>query len=87
MTEKELGNRLRMYRTARRMTQVDLAKPLNMTRQTVSTYETGSRIPDIYTLWAMADIYNITIDELIGRRTGTISRGSVFLFASLCFIK
>lgn len=69
MTENKLGNRLKMYRTARRMTQIDLAEPLNMTRQTVSTYETGSRTPDIYTLWAMADIYNISIDELIGRRT------------------
>lgn len=69
MTENRLGSRLKMYRTARQMTQVDLAVPLNMTRQTVSTYETGARIPDIFTLWAIADIYNVSIDELIGRET------------------
>lgn len=70
MTENRLGNRLKRFRTARKMTQFDLAKPLNMSRQTVSTYETGSRVPDIYTLWAMADLYEISIDELIGRDTG-----------------
>ena len=70
MTENKLGNRLKQHRTARKMTQIDLAKPLNMSRQTVSTYETGSRIPDIYTLWTIADIYEISIDELIGRDTG-----------------
>ncbi|MBU3878035.1 helix-turn-helix domain-containing protein [Faecalicatena sp. AGMB00832] len=70
MTENRLGNRLKRFRTACNMTQFDLAKPLNMSRQTVSTYETGSRVPDIYTLWAMADLYEISIDELIGRDTG-----------------
>lgn len=70
MTDNKLGNRLKMYRHARNMTQLDLARPLNMSRQTVSTYETGSRIPDIYTLWAIADIYDVSIDELIGRDTG-----------------
>ncbi len=70
MTENRIGNRLKMYRTARHMTQFDLAAPLNMSRQTVSTYETGTRVPDIYTLWAIADLYDVSIDELIGRNTG-----------------
>lgn len=68
MGEKKIGNRLKMYRIAHNMTQLDLAVPLNMSRQTVSTYETGVRVPDIYTLWAIADLFQISVDELIGRK-------------------
>lgn len=68
MGEKKIGNRLKMYRIAHNMTQLDLAVPLNMSRQTVSTYETGVRVADIYTLWAIADLYHISVDELIGRK-------------------
>lgn len=71
MKENRLGKRLKMYRNALNMTQSDLSIPLNMSRQTVSTYETGARIPDIYTLWAMADIFEVSMDDLIGRNSNT----------------
>ena len=69
MSEKDIGARMKMYRIAHNMTQLDLAAPLSISRQTLSTYETGVRIPDIYTLWAMADIFQISVDELIGRKS------------------
>lgn len=69
MNEKGLGNRLKMYRISLHMTQSELSVPLNMSRQTVSTYETGVRVPDIFTLCTMADIFKVSVDELIGRDT------------------
>lgn len=71
MKENKLGKRLKMYRITLNMTQSDLSVPLNMSRQTVSTYETGVRVPDIYTLWTMADIFKVSMDELIGRESHT----------------
>ncbi|MDY6210182.1 MAG: helix-turn-helix transcriptional regulator, partial [Eubacteriales bacterium] len=33
----------------------------------VSNYENGISTPDIYTLVKLADIFDITLDELVGR--------------------
>lgn len=49
------------------MTQTDLAEKLHITRQALSSYERGNIEPNIGTLCKLADIFNITIDELVGR--------------------
>lgn len=64
----KLGKKLRHYRELNKMTQIDLGKKLFVNRQTISTYETGKRIPCIFTLWKIADILGISVDELIGRK-------------------
>ncbi|MBR7162274.1 MAG: helix-turn-helix domain-containing protein [Clostridia bacterium] len=48
------------------MTQSELADKLNLTRQAVSRYEKGDSFPDISILVRIAEIFNISIDELIG---------------------
>jgi len=48
------------------MTQSDLAEKLNLTRQAISRYELGDSFPDISILIQIAEIFEITIDELIG---------------------
>ena len=40
---KELGQRIRAERTARKMTQEELAEKIDVSRQTLSKYETGER--------------------------------------------
>lgn len=47
------------------MTQSELAARLHLTRQAVSRYEQGNTFPDVSTLVMLADIFNITLDELI----------------------
>ena len=47
------------------MTQCELAQKLNITRQSISKYETGESFPDITIIIKLADIFNITIDDLI----------------------
>jgi len=47
------------------LTQAELAEKLNLTRQSISKYETGECFPDISILIQLADIFGVTIDELV----------------------
>ena len=49
------------------MTQKDLAGLLNISRQAYSNYETGKRTPDLDLLIKIAQIYGITLDQLINQ--------------------
>ena len=70
MMSNTVGNNIRKLRKKHGMSQKDLAAQLNIRRQTVSAYEREVSIPDIYTLIRVADIFDITLDELAGRDTG-----------------
>ncbi len=67
-----LGDRLRALRMRHRWTQEDLAKKLNVAVSTVSGYESGNRKPDIETLLRVAEIFNISLDHLLDRKTEQI---------------
>lgn len=43
-----------------------MAKKLYLKRQTLSNYEIGKRVPDIYELVKIADLFDISLDELVG---------------------
>ncbi len=53
------------------MTQSELADKLNLTRQAISRYEKGDSFPDISILVKIAEIFNLSIDELIGAGSPT----------------
>ena len=67
MDNNTIGRNLRRLRKTNRLTQEQLAKKLNITRQTLSNHETGKRLPDIYGLITVADIFGVSVDEIIGR--------------------
>ena len=67
MMKNALGNRIRMWRTAYSMTQGELAAQLGGKKSLVSNYENGYSVPDIFTLIRLADIFDVTLDELVGR--------------------
>lgn len=67
MDNNTIGRNLRRLRKTNRLTQEQLAKKLNITRKTLSNYETGKRLPDIYGLITVADIFGVSVDEIIGR--------------------
>lgn len=60
-------NNLKLLRNRKGMLQEDVAKYLGLTRPAYSHYETGKRIPDAEMLEKLADLYQVTIDELMGR--------------------
>lgn len=48
-------------------TQEEVAKDLNLSQQTYSNYENGTRLPNIDIIIDIANYYNISIDILVGR--------------------
>ena len=63
----ELKDCLKTMRTERAITQEQLAKKLNISLKTVSHWETGYTEPSISQLIAIADLYSVSLDELVGR--------------------
>lgn len=63
----KLSENIKFYRTAMKLTQEQLANLLNGKKSLVSNYENGYSTPDIYTLIKLADIFQVTLDELVGR--------------------
>lgn len=55
-------------RKARNMTQMELADRLNISFQAVSNWERGQTMPDIAKLGELAEIFGVTIDELLGNK-------------------
>lgn len=67
------GMRLGRIRKENNYTQETIANKLNVTAQAVSKWENDITSPDIDTLIKLADIFNITIDELVGRTSNAIA--------------
>lgn len=62
-----LGVRLRQLRTAKGLSQIDLAKRLQIANSTLSLYESNDRFPDKEMLNRIADFFNVSVDYLLGR--------------------
>ena len=62
----EFKDRIKELRTMMDLSQDDLARKLDVTKQTVSQYERGIRRPDMDSAIALADIFNVSIDYLYG---------------------
>ena len=65
--KETFGQRFLKLRKARNLTQEDIAKKLNISAQAVSKWENDVSSPDISLLSDIASIFNITIDELLGK--------------------
>lgn len=60
-----IGNNIKEYRELNKMTQKDIAEILEVEPGTISKYELGMIEPNIESLKRLAEIFNITVDELI----------------------
>lgn len=58
---------LKMLRENRSYTQQRLADALHVTKNSISHYERGISMPDLGTLCAIADIFDVSLDYLLGR--------------------
>ena len=64
-----LPENLKKYRLLKNLTQADVAGYLGITSQSVSKWERGESYPDITFLPALANIFETSIDLLIGMDT------------------
>lgn len=65
MNTKIISKYLQLLRKKHDFTQDDLAKKLNVSRQAVSKWETGSTIPDLEVLLKLSKLYGLTINEIV----------------------
>ena len=61
----KFSEEIKRLRKEHHYTQDELAKKLHVTRQAVSNWENEKNLPDIETVIAIAQIFNISLDELI----------------------
>lgn len=60
-----LGNNLFKARKKVGLSQEEVSEKLEVSRQTISKWETNEIVPDIYQAKKLAKIYNLSLDELI----------------------
>ena len=61
----KFGKALSTLRKKADMTQNEVADRLNLSRQAISKYERGESFPDISVLVLIADLFQVTLDQLI----------------------
>lgn len=67
----ETANRLLQYRKEHRLSQEELAAKIGVSRQAVSKWERAEASPDTDNLILLAQIYGVTLDELLtGKKNG-----------------
>ncbi|MFD1849728.1 helix-turn-helix domain-containing protein [Oceanobacillus bengalensis] len=59
-----IGMNIRVLRKKYKLSQEVLAERVNVSRQTVAKWESGEALPDIYKCQLLADIFQITLDQL-----------------------
>lgn len=69
--------RIKEFREELRLTQSELAEKINNVQRNVSNWENGANEPDCQTLIKLADIFDISLDELFGRETVALERQSI----------
>ncbi|MDD7184439.1 MAG: helix-turn-helix domain-containing protein [Oscillospiraceae bacterium] len=63
-----LNDNIKKFRKIKKLTQEQIAEKLNVSRQTVSKWESGETIPDIYNCCELAKLYEITVDDLLNEQ-------------------
>lgn len=73
-----IGENIKKLRKAKGLTQEELAETLNVTFQAVSKWENGGS-PDLEMLPAIANVFGVTIDELMGFKLNAYTNRERFI--------
>lgn len=60
-----LGEKIAKLRTEHHLSQGDLAEKMDVSRQSISKWETGNSIPNLYKLVALSELFNVSLDTLL----------------------
>lgn len=79
----KIAKNIKKLRTAKGMTQEELAAEIHVTRQTVSSWETNRTQPDLEILVTLAKVFDAQVEELIyGKRRNTAEEKEKLLFGN-----
>ena len=70
----KFGDNLKSIRKSKKMSQEDLAEKVNVSRQSVSKWETGETLPDVLLLKPLADELQISVDELLTQQKPEVEK-------------
>lgn len=62
-----ISTRIRELRKQAKLSQEMMAEKIGVSRQAITKWETGLGVPDIENLVAIADLFKLSLDELMGR--------------------
>ena len=62
---RDIGKNIKSLREEKKLSQVQLAEKLFVTRQTISNYEIGRSCPDLEMLTRIADVLDVDISMII----------------------
>jgi len=65
MDQIKKGDMIKELRKEKQMTQEQLAEQFNVSRRTVSRWETGNNLPDIDILIEISDYFDVDLRELL----------------------
>lgn len=60
-----LAEKIAALRGEQKLSQGDLAEKLDVSRQSVSKWETGQAVPELDKIIRLADLFGVTVDELV----------------------
>ena len=98
---RKIAKNLTYYRKEAGLTQAELAEKINYSDKSVSKWESGNGVPDVYILLQLAELFHVTLNDLVGeetplqtkRKTGglhllitLLSSGIVWLVATCLFV-
>ena len=63
--KKSLGEVIKNYRTKNKMTQEFVAEAVGVSRQSVSKWEQGITDPSTSNLFALAKLFNVSVEEIL----------------------
>ena len=72
---QKIAKNLIHYRKAAGLTQAEVAEKINYSDKSVSKWESGNGVPDVYTLVQLADLYGITLNEFVGEEAKALPTG------------
>ena len=74
---RKIADNLIRFRKAAGYTQAELAEKINYSDKSVSKWESGNGIPDVYTLLQLAELYGVTLDDFVGFETTPVLEKSI----------
>lgn len=87
-----LGERIQKYRKMKGLSQEELGKLPHISRQTISKWESNQSSPDIQSWKAMADVFGISLEELLDESKkiktdqSTNHRNMIIIFGIVIFV-
>ena len=93
--KEQIGKNIAEYRKLSNLSQIEFAEKLNYSDKAVSKWERGESLPDIIILKQIADMFGITVNDLIGYKDTKrkkldlkklVQNKKLVLFLSVCLV-